>query len=265
MLPGRIPARLRFRAHPAPLAIGPAITPFQHEGLQRRLAGNALLHDAVHVVRMDDFPPVERQPFVVGNAQKFQIGLVGEGAGAVDLGHPHRHRRAVGDQAKPLFALAQGLPGQRKLGDVDVRADQPQRPAVGIAFNPGFGGDPAELSVIRPDDAVLIGKLLAGTFHRIEELPHGSFAIFRMQPGDPVLVGVIGVRRQAVDGAIFRGSALVSKTVPQVDRDRSDLGDLPETGSARIPATGWFRLPDQVRFRQCLPCSLPLDLPGTVR
>ena len=214
---------------------------------------------------MDDFPPVERQPFVVGNTQKFQIGLVGEGAGAVDLGHPHRHRRAVGDQAKPLFALAQGLPGQRKLGDVDVRADQPQRPAVGIAFDPGFGGDPAELSVIRPDDAVLIGKLLAGTFHRIEELPHGSFAIFRMQPGDPVLVGVIGVRRQAVDGAIFGGSALVSKTV-RADRSRSKRPWRPPGNRlARIPATGWFRLPDQARFRQCLPCSLRLTILGTLR
>ena len=129
--------------------------PSSTNGFSVASPGNALLHDAVHVIRMQDFPPVERQPFVVGNAQKFQIGLVGEGAGAVDLGDPHRHRRAVGDQAKPLFALAQRLPGKRKIGDVDVRADQPQRPAVGIAFDPGFGGYPADLSVIRPDDAIL--------------------------------------------------------------------------------------------------------------
>ena len=104
---------------------------------------------------MQDGPPVERQPLLVGHAEKFEVGLVGEGAGAVDLGDPHRHRRAVGDQAEAFFALAQRFLGNGQIGDVDVSADQPQRGAVGIAFDPGFGGDPADLSIIGPDDSIL--------------------------------------------------------------------------------------------------------------
>ena len=77
-----------------------------------------------------------------------------------------------------------------------------------------------------------------------------------MQPRDPVFVGVIGVRRQAVDGAIFGGPALVSKTVPQVDRDGSHLGDLLETGWRGFRERVGFGCPTFVP--QCLPCSLPL-------
>ena len=49
---GRIPARLRFRAQPAPFAIGPPVARFQHERLERGLARDRFLHDALLVVRM---------------------------------------------------------------------------------------------------------------------------------------------------------------------------------------------------------------------
>ena len=128
MLSSRIPARLRFRPHPPPLPVGAAIASFQHERFQARLAGDALpARCARQSSGMQDRPPVERQRLFVGNTEKFQIGLVCERPGAVDLGHPHRHRRAVGDQPEPLFALAQCFLRNGEIGDVDVRADQPQR------------------------------------------------------------------------------------------------------------------------------------------
>src|SRR6188472_280874 len=51
-----------------------------------------------------------------------------------------------------------------------------------------------------------------------------------MQPRDPVFMGIIGISRQAVDRPIFGGPALVSKAVPQVDRDRGHLANLLKTG-----------------------------------
>jgi hypothetical protein len=155
MFSGWIPAWLRFRPHPSPLTVGPAIAPFEHERLQRRLPGNAFLHDALHVIRMQDGPPIERQPLLVGHAEKFEVGLVCKGPRAVDLGDPHRHRRTVGDQAEPFLALAQRFLGNGQIGDVDVSAHQPQGGAAGVAFDPGLGGDPADLSIVRPDDSIL--------------------------------------------------------------------------------------------------------------
>ena len=105
---GRIPARLGFRAQPAPFAVGALVAGFQHERLQRGLAGDRFLHDARLVVRMQHLAPVEHDGFLERQPEEIDIGLVGEGARAVELGDPDRHRRAVGDQAEALLAFAQG-------------------------------------------------------------------------------------------------------------------------------------------------------------
>jgi hypothetical protein len=76
--------------------------------------------------------------------------------------------------------------------------------------------------------------MLAGAVHRIDEFSHRSITVFRMQPCDPVFVGVIGVRRQAVDSPVFGGPGLVSKAVPQVDGDGSHLGYLLKTGCCGV-------------------------------
>ena len=137
MLAGRVPARLRFRAQPAPFAVGVAVARFQHERLQRGFAGDRFLHDPRQVVRMQHLAPVEHDGFLERQAEKIDIGLVGEGARAVELGDPDRHRRAVGDQAEALLAFAQRFLRQHLVGDVDMGADQPQRAALAVALDLG--------------------------------------------------------------------------------------------------------------------------------
>ena len=110
MVAGRIPARLGFRAQPPPFAVGALVAGFQHERLERGLACDQFLHDPLLVVRMQPLAPVERDGFLERQSEKIDIGLVGEGAGAIELGDPDRHRRAVGDQAEALLAFAQGCP-----------------------------------------------------------------------------------------------------------------------------------------------------------
>ena len=107
---GRIPARLGFRAQPSPFAVGALVAGFQHERLERGLAGDQFLHDPRLVVRMQPLAPVEHDGFLERQPEEIDIGLVGEGARAVELGDPDRHRRAVGDQAEALLAFAQGCP-----------------------------------------------------------------------------------------------------------------------------------------------------------
>ena len=110
MLAGRIPARLGFRAQPAPFAVGAPVAGFQHERLQRGFAGDRFLQDARQVVRMQHLAPVEHDGLLERQPEEIEIGLVGEGARAVELGDPDRHRRAVGDQAEALLAFAQAFP-----------------------------------------------------------------------------------------------------------------------------------------------------------
>ena len=143
MLAGRVPARLGFRAQPAPFAVGVLVAGFQHERFQRGFARDRFLHDARLVVRMQHLAPVEHDGLLERQAEEIDIGLVGEGARAVELGDPDRHRRAVGDQAEALLAFAQGGLRQHVVGDVEIGADQPQRAAVAVALDLGDDADPA--------------------------------------------------------------------------------------------------------------------------
>jgi hypothetical protein len=50
---------------------------------------------------MDQGPPVEGERRLMVEPQELQVRPVHEFTGAVDVGKPHQHRRAVGQQAKP--------------------------------------------------------------------------------------------------------------------------------------------------------------------
>ena len=128
---------------------GIAVARLQHERLQRGFAAHLLLQDVRQILRMQRLAPVEHHGLLEGQSEKIEIGLVGERAGAVELGHPHRHRRAVGDQAEALLALAQRLLRQHLVGDVEIGADQPQRAAAVVALDLGNDPDPAALAVVR--------------------------------------------------------------------------------------------------------------------
>ena len=110
-------------------------------------------------------------------------------ARAVELGDPHRHRRAVGDQAEALLAFAQLLLGQHPVGGVDMGADQPQRAPVAVAFDLGDDVDPADLAVARPHDAVGGGIVLVAAGKRIEKLFDRALAIVRDGSARPSLRG----------------------------------------------------------------------------
>ena len=233
MLAGRVPARLGFRAQPSPFAAGVAVAGFQHERLERGLAGDRFLHDPLLVVRVKPLAPVERDGFLERQPEKIDIGLVGEGARAVELGDPHRHRRAVGDQAEALLAFAQLFLRQHPVGGVDMGADQPQRASLAVAFDLGDDVDPARLAVARPHDAVGGGIVLVAAGKRVEKLFDRPLAIVGMDSLDPVFVGFVGrIRRQAVDDEIFRRAAIL-ESVAEVDFDAADARRC--AGSAPVP------------------------------
>lgn len=210
---------------PTPGAVGPAVTALEDERRQRRLAGDAFADDASHVVRMQDGPPVEGQTFLVADAQEFEIRLVGECPRAIQERHPHGDRCAVGDQAKPLLAFPQHLPGDRPVGDVDVRADEPQRLAGLVALDPGFRRYPANLTVAGTNDAVLGRISLRTTIQNIEKLAFGAPPVFRMQPSDPVLMRLVHrPGGQPMNGEIFRRAA-IPHAIAQVHKDAADLRD----------------------------------------
>ncbi len=64
---------------------------------------------------------------LVGDAHEVDIGAVDEAPLAVELGHPHRHRRRIGDQAEALLALADPLLGRGVAADRGDRAEHAGR------------------------------------------------------------------------------------------------------------------------------------------
>ena len=97
-----VEARQRFRMHPAPIAVAVAHPRLQrerllHAGICLVLGDDArnilLAQHARQVVRVDRVAPVVGDRLLRGEGEEVEIGLVDEGAGAVEVGHPHRHRR----------------------------------------------------------------------------------------------------------------------------------------------------------------------------
>ena len=70
------------------------------------------------IVGMDPLAPVERPRKLAVAADELDIGVVDEIARAVEPGHPHHHRRLVGDPPETLLAFAQGPFGRALLGHV---------------------------------------------------------------------------------------------------------------------------------------------------
>ena len=174
---------------------------------------------------MQPLAPVEHDGFLERQPEEIEIGLVGEGTRAVELGDPDRHRRAVGDQAKALLAFAQGRLRQHLRGDVAIGADQAQRAAVAVALDLGDDADPAGRAVIRPHDAVFGRIVLALALQDAEQMLDRSLAILGMDSTDPFLVALVGrVGRQAVNQEIFGGAAVLD-AVTEIDFETADAGD----------------------------------------
>ena len=252
---GRIPARLGFGAQPPPFAVGALIAGLQHERLERGLAGDQFLHDPLLVVRMQPLAPVEHDGFLERQPEEIEIGLVGEGTRAVELGDPDRHRRAVGDQAEALLAFAQGRLRQHLRGDVAIGADQAQRAAVAVALDLGDDADPADRAVIRPHDAVFGRIVLALALQHAEQMLDRSLAILGMDSADPFLVGFVGrLGRQAVNQQIFGGAAVLD-AVAEIDFETADAGDALDSRQLRLAfLQGAMSLVALVRdFLQMLP------------
>ena len=188
MLAGRVPARLGFRAQPAAFARSVAVACFQHERLERRLAGDRFLQDALLVVRVKGLAPVEHDGFLERQSEKVDIGLVGKGTRAVELGDPDRHRRAVGDQAEALLAFAQVLLRQHLVGGVDMGADQPQRASVAVALDLG---DDAIQRVVPSLGRTMryVADILVTARQGVEKMLDRAFAVVGMDAARPSLRG----------------------------------------------------------------------------
>ena len=223
---GGIPTRLRFRANPAPFSVGAQIPRLQHERLQGRLTGNLLLEDARQIIWMQDLAPVENQRLLVAEPEKIQIGLVGEGARAIEPGHPDRHRGAVGDQAEALLAFAQGFLCQHAVGNIDMRADQPQRVTKRVAIDPCLHCNPAHLAVARPDNTILRCIVGGPIGDSLEERPFGLAAILGVDAPDPIVMGLpCGLGWKAVDRQIFRRPP-VTEAAAKIDLHAADAADF---------------------------------------
>ena len=174
---------------------------------------------------MQHLAPVENDGFLERQPEKIEIGLVEERAGAIELGDPDRHRRAVGDQAEALLAFAQGGLRQHLRGDVAVCADQAQRAAVAVALDLGDDADPAHRAVIRPHDPVFGRIVLALALQDAEQMLDRALAIVGMDSADPFLVSLVGrLGRQAVNQQVF-GRAAVLDAVTEIDFESADAGD----------------------------------------
>ena len=80
----RAPARLRFRAQPAPVAVAAPVSRLKRERLQGALAGHLLAQDALEIVGMQRLAPIEVHGLVERNAEKVLIGAIDEFAPAVE-------------------------------------------------------------------------------------------------------------------------------------------------------------------------------------
>ena len=183
---------------------------------------------------MQHLAPVVHDGFIERQPEKIEIGLVEERAGAIELGDPDRHRRAVGDQAEALLAFAQGCLRQHLSGDVAIGADQAQRTAVAVALDLGDDADPAGRAVIRPHDAVYGRIVLALALQYAEQMLDRSLAILGMNSADPFLVAFVGrLGRQAVNQQIFGGAAVLD-AVAEIDFETADAGDALDSRQFRL-------------------------------
>src|SRR5260370_42491022 len=66
--------------------------------------------------------------------------------------------------------------------------------------------------------------------HCIDKVLNSARAVFRMQSLDPILMRIVCVRRQSVDGPILGRPGLISKAVPKINRYHSYLGYLLAAG-----------------------------------
>jgi hypothetical protein len=92
--------------------------------------------------------------------------LIDEGALAIKLCDPDGHRCAVCDQSEAFFAFPQAFLRKHAIGDVDVSADQSERPALNVTLDLGGDADPAHLAVVLPNDAVFGRVVVTGSFER---------------------------------------------------------------------------------------------------
>ncbi len=141
------PARLRLRPQPAPLAVCPAVTSLERKRFPGAFARDLLLENALQIFGMQRLPPIENEALLVGQSEEIHVGLVDERTLAVEAADPHRHRRAVGDEAEALLALLQGLLRTAGLGDVDVDADHAQELATHVEAGLRVGAHQAILTI----------------------------------------------------------------------------------------------------------------------
>src|SRR5690606_19034473 len=103
---------------------------------------------------------------------------------------PDTQTGGFGGQAEPLLAFAQRFGSELVFGDVEMRPDRADRPAVAIEFGACTAGYPARFAGIWADDA----KLVLDRFFRRQAGGDNAahlFAVVGMDDVDPSLVSYI--------------------------------------------------------------------------
>src|SRR5262249_56591796 len=93
-----------------------------------------------------------------GLAEQLLTGVADDGAeflveaqqAPIELPVPDADPRVLERAAEPLLALAQRVLGPLALGDVDARAGEAERPAVGVSHHHPAGQEPAVRAVPVP-------------------------------------------------------------------------------------------------------------------
>ena len=232
---GGIVARLRDRSDPAKFTITAPIARFQLKALPAGLAGQRFSDDALAIVFVQDGAPIESACRVVRQAEKIHIGAVDEGAGPIGRRHPHRHRRTIGDAAKPFLALPRRFEGAPLIGDIldqgveaahlavlDVRNVVDDRlPRAIAAQKSRFIGD--SLAAQRALDIGFAHRVDIGR-HQLFERPIDDFG---QGPLEPTLIGGIGEAETSfrIDIRNQRRQRIRDRAQP-LRRGRAPLGDL---------------------------------------
>ena len=134
-----------------------------------------------------------------------------------------------------FFARQRLLFREPSVGNVDVRPNEGDRFALGVAFDLGDGPDPAHRAVVWAHHAIFrhVGARIAG--ENVEKMLDRARPVVRMDALHPFVVGLDrGIGRQPVQPQIL-GRPVAGETAAHVDPHAADAADLLHAREFELP------------------------------